>query len=694
MHCLTLRIETASALSDKSGVQRNFAQRLPSLRGLRARSWRARPFALEGQYLFDDEPSLRRFHAALTDHEPAAAGLLNGASVTARTDPLPEDVATTVFDRPVFIVSAPRAGSTLLYELLAKCDALWSIDGEMQHIIDAIPALNLYRRGCRSQALDETDADGETARIVRCCLLAAIQSHSGRKLLERARCNWPARIRLLEKTPENALRVPFLHQVFPDARFIYLSRDLRQNVASIIEAWKHPGFIAIPHLPGWPDAQWRFLLPDGWRSYRGSSLCHIAAFQWAAANKAIIDALEAIPTEQWTTVSYANLIADPAAEIERLCGFIEVEMGARLRASLQRALPLSATTITPPSPIKWKHNPDFDPAVTKPLQPLAGRIRSLGVDTADTVRRAHHTTSVRFACHVDQLAPAVLADDVIVAPSLRVAIAGGAPLGLLGKLRHRERFQADHPMLWIEDPATEVWMPLWLHHKQAWLCHMLQPGRAAPAALTGRLRGQLGAAGVLTTAEAIHERHAYGSELCQAGRRNLSELRYCGLPNLLDPVLCAALARYYNTMIEKDEWPLGDAQVERRHGWHNERIAQFLHYQLVDFVSRVAGKKLKPTYAFSSAYRGGARLDAHMDREQCDYTLSLLIDESPPVDGAPWPLWFETPAGKHNIVLRVGDGVLFRGCELPHWRGSASAEHEQINLLFHFVPTQWAGVID
>ena len=82
-----------------------------------------------------------------------------------------------------------------------------------------------------------------------------------------------------------------------------------------------------------------------------------------------------------------------------------------------------------------------------------------------------------------------------------------------------------------------------------------------------------------------------------------------------------------------------------------------------------------------------------MDREQCDYTLSLLIDESPR-HGEPWPLYFQAPDGRHEVVQAVDDGVLFRGCELPHWRAVATADHEQINLLFHFVPSEWAGVMD
>lgn len=693
--CLTLEVGTASVRPDWLNMRRLAMQPPPQIPGLRARFWRAARGAVIGRYLFDGRIARVDTRPALREFEQAARALRSRGPVAERFDRLPD--ASTLFDRPVFILSAPRAGSTLLYELLAQCDALWSLDDEMQRLIDGLPALHLANRGYHSQVLNETDADPQTTALLQSCLATEIQSSAGTSLLQQAPGQRPARIRLLEKTPENALRVPFLKRIFPDARFIYLHRDLRQNVSSLIEAWKHPGFVSIPKLPGWPREHWCFLLPERWRELAEGSLCQIAAFQWGAANRAIIEGLEAIPREQWTMVSYAQLLADPAGEITRLCRFMDVEPGARLTAAAARSLPLSATTLSPPSPIKWKTNRDFDPAVVKPLQPLAGRIRALGAHSAPPVNRALHHTTTRFACFVDELTPRASSetgDADIIAPSLLSQPGSGIPLPLVRKVRHHERFLADYPLLWVEDPATQVWTPLWLRYRQAWLCSWLRPGGAPPVGLTGVLREQLQAAGVVTTDQALADRRRHGESLVEHGRAALERLRYCPLPQLLDPVLRGALANYYRQLIAAGDWPLGDAQVEQRHGWHNERIAQFLHNQLTDMVSSISGRPLKPTYCFASAYRGGAVLEAHLDREQCDYTLSLIVDEQAPAGEASWPLWFQTSEGQHQVRLHPGDAVLFRGCELPHWRGSASPDHEQINLLFHFVPAEWAGVMD
>ena len=100
---------------------------------------------------------------------------------------------------------------------------------------------------------------------------------------------------MLEKTPKNSLRVPFLARVFPEARFIYLYRDPRQVLSSMIEAWTTGRFRTYPQLPGWTGPAWSLLLVPGWRELIGRPLHEIVAAQWNAATRLLIDDLEALP---------------------------------------------------------------------------------------------------------------------------------------------------------------------------------------------------------------------------------------------------------------------------------------------------------------------------------------------------------------------------------------------------------------
>src|SRR5690606_811953 len=63
-----------------------------------------------------------------------------------------------LFEQPVFIVSAPRSGSTLLFETLSGAPGVHTIGNESHHLIEGIPALNPMARGYDSNRLLESDA--------------------------------------------------------------------------------------------------------------------------------------------------------------------------------------------------------------------------------------------------------------------------------------------------------------------------------------------------------------------------------------------------------------------------------------------------------------------------------------------------------------------------------------------------------
>jgi hypothetical protein len=156
---------------------------------------------------------------------------------------------------------------------------------------------------------------------------------------------------MLEKTPKNSLRVPFLARVFPEARFIYLYRDPRQVLSSMIEAWTSGRFRTYPQLPGWTGAAWSLLLVPGWRELIGRPLQEVVAAQWNAATRLLIDDLEALPTERCTIARYDALVADPTAEIRRLHEAVGLDMDAG-----EVSLRLSKYTVSPPDAEKWRRH--------------------------------------------------------------------------------------------------------------------------------------------------------------------------------------------------------------------------------------------------------------------------------------------------------------------------------------------------
>ena len=252
-------------------------------------------------------------------------------------------------ERPIIILSAPRAGSTLLFETLAQAAGVYTIGGESHQLIESIAALRPGRGVVTSNRLTKKDATTAIVADLRGRFAARLRDRHGQ--LPPA----GASVRLLEKTPKNALRVPFLLEVFPDAQFIFLHREPRANLSSMIQAWRTNGWVTYRQLPGWPG-QWSLLLPPGYERLQGRPLEEVVAFQWQAANETILDDLRSVPRERWTTVRYEELIRDPLAEVAKLLKFADLSMDPRLAEYLSKPLPLSRHTKTAPHPDKWRRD--------------------------------------------------------------------------------------------------------------------------------------------------------------------------------------------------------------------------------------------------------------------------------------------------------------------------------------------------
>ena len=244
--------------------------------------------------------------------------------------------------RPVLIVSTPRSGSTLLFETMVKAPDLFSAGGESHARIEQVADFFPGQRGWSSNRLDASDASRASVEELARSFYPVLRDRDGN--------NSNGDVRMLEKTPKNALRVPFFDAAWPDTVFIYLYRDVRQTLASMMEAWASGRFVTYPALPGWQGPPWSLLLTPGWRGFSGRQLPEIVARQWTATTEVLLDDLSALPPERVIGLDYGDFLANPQAMMVKLTGAVGLEWDAQLPATL----PFSKTTYSRPSPDKWK----------------------------------------------------------------------------------------------------------------------------------------------------------------------------------------------------------------------------------------------------------------------------------------------------------------------------------------------------
>lgn len=269
-------------------------------------------------------------------------------------------------ERPVFVLSAPRSGSTLLFETLARAPGLFTVGGESHNIFESIPKLR--------PAAHEFDSNRLTAEQADPMTVEQLKTNFQTRLMDR-RGQAPApeltTVRMLEKTPKNALRVGFLNRAFPDALFVYLYREPRDAISSIIDAWKSTRFVTYPKLPGWDGPPWSLLLIEGWRELKGKPVEEIAAEQWRQANKTILNELEMLDPKRCCAVDYAELLADPDGLMRRVAAFAGLAWDLKIAGKL----PNSRHTLTAPDPEKWRKNEALLAKVLPGVESLAARAR-------------------------------------------------------------------------------------------------------------------------------------------------------------------------------------------------------------------------------------------------------------------------------------------------------------------------------
>jgi len=265
----------------------------------------------------------------------------------------------------VFIVSSPRSGSTLLFETLQRAPGLYTIGGESHQLIESIPALSISAHNLDSNRLLAEHATPDVARTLRERFYAALRDREGRPPPT-------APVRMLEKTPKNSLRIPFLAKVFPEAHFICLLRDPRQVLSSMLEAWRSGRFRTYPGLPGWPPIQppWSLLLTPGWRGLANKPLPEIVAAQWAACVNVMLDDLARLPADRVSVTRYEALTRSWGPEVSRLCDRVGLDWDGPLTGPL----PFSRYTVSAPSADKWRaHAHEIEP-VMGPIQATIERV--------------------------------------------------------------------------------------------------------------------------------------------------------------------------------------------------------------------------------------------------------------------------------------------------------------------------------
>ena len=126
-------------------------------------------------------------------------------------------------------------------------------------------------------------------------------------------------------------------------------------------------------------------------------------------------------------------------------------------------------------------------------------------------------------------------------------------------------------------------------------------------------------------------------------------------------------------------------------------------------LEEIIGRKLYNTYYYDRYYFPGQELSKHADRDACEISVSIHISTNLEGKDAKWPFMIKTPdtysdkkktavlvpGEERSLSLEPGDGLLYKGCERPHWREAMPGKVKKVfgkkvelyyhQIFFHYV---------
>jgi hypothetical protein len=129
-----------------------------------------------------------------------------------------------------------------------------------------------------------------------------------------------------------------------------------------------------------------------------------------------------------------------------------------------------------------------------------------------------------------------------------------------------------------------------------------------------------------------------------------------------------------------------DDGVAARWFRYKDPLSQALSLASLPAVEEMTGLALLPTYSYTVVYPPGSNLPAHRDRPACEVSASLTLDNR---EGdqrcGPWGFWLRHGDHEVEVLLDPGDLVLYRGCEMEHFRHALPPGRSNASVLMHFV---------
>lgn len=253
---------------------------------------------------------------------------------------------------PILLLGNVRSGTSMVQSLFELCPG----------VVSWFEPRTVWMYADPGRPHDRFTADDATPRVkayIRSRFLRRQQALGGR---------------VMEKTPSNVMRLPYVHAIFPECRLVYIIRDPLAQVSSSDFRWQNAinprharrRLLETPktqlHYYAWRAfwdhfrkkvlrrkhvSVWGVRYPGIYADLRKLSREEVMAKQWAECSRQMAADIAALPEGLVYQVRYEDLVADPVRHFSAMCAHVGVEPPPE-------ALEKARQSVDPSRQGKWK----------------------------------------------------------------------------------------------------------------------------------------------------------------------------------------------------------------------------------------------------------------------------------------------------------------------------------------------------
>lgn len=278
---------------------------------------------------------------------------------------------------PIILFGNFRSGTTLLHKLISAHPDVVALYEPVGLWLYADP-------GREDDEFEEQDATDKVKKYIRNWFLE-YQRQNGNRII-------------VEKTPHNILRIPYIRAIFPEAHFLYIVRNPLSFVSSVELKWQQPAtrkrlvkrlkttpINQLPYyLKHFLSQQWnnrilrRQYLSIWGPRYRGiqedlktQDLITVIARQWSRCSSKAEKDLAHFEAGRVLRLRYEDFVQSPISDMERVCAHCGLEMTNELEKTIKEMVKTDRN-------LKWQR---FEPQVLDRIRPeLSHEMERLGYE--------------------------------------------------------------------------------------------------------------------------------------------------------------------------------------------------------------------------------------------------------------------------------------------------------------------------